>query len=73
MSSNTSGATASTSNFLALIEKTSDWDKDERYMATNDLCNLLNKDIKLDEKMEQKLCTAILKQLGNYILYILKR
>lgn len=31
----------------SLLEKTSNWDKDERYMATNDLCNELQKDIKV--------------------------
>ena len=31
-----------------LLEKTSNWDKDERYMATNDLCNELQKDIKVN-------------------------
>jgi len=48
-----------------LLEKTADWDKDERYMATNDLCNALNKDIKIDEKMEQRICAAVLKQLDD--------
>lgn len=48
-----------------LLEKTSDWDKDERYMATNDLCTALSKDIKIDENMEQRICAAVLKQLGN--------
>jgi hypothetical protein len=47
-----------------LLEKTSDWDKDERYMATNDLCTALTKDIKIDENMEQRICAAVLKQLG---------
>ena len=48
-----------------LIQKTSDYDKDERYMATNDLCNHLSKDVKLDEQLEKKICAAILKQLGR--------
>lgn len=59
-----------------LLEKTSDWDKDERYMATNDLCSLLqnysnnSKDeasssVKMDENMEQRICAAILKQLDD--------
>jgi hypothetical protein len=55
-------------NLQQLIDKTSDWDKDERYMATNDLCNILSKDVKIDEHMEQKICTAVLKQLGEIIL-----
>ena len=54
------------STFLnALLEKTSDWDKDERYMATNDLCNELSKDLKIDEAMERRICAAVLKQLDD--------
>eukprot|EP00981_Chlorochromonas_danica_P000307 scaffold77_cov243-Ochromonas_danica.AAC.9 len=53
------------SSLLQLIEKTSNWDKDERYMATNDLCNMLSKDVKIDEIIEQKICSAILKQLDD--------
>ena len=46
-----------------LLEKTSDWDKDERYMATNDLMNELIKDQnqhgpKMDELMERVSVTA---------------
>ena len=59
----------STLSLSALIEKTSDYDKDERYMATNDLCNALSKDVKIDESMEKKICAAILKQLGDTISY----
>lgn len=55
---------ASIAQLNKLIEKTGDYDKDERYMATNDLCALLSKDVKIDESMEKKICTAILKQLG---------
>ena len=54
----------STSQLNDLIEKTCHYDKDERYMATNDLCQFLSKDVKIDETMEQKICSAILKQLG---------
>jgi cullin-associated NEDD8-dissociated protein 1 len=53
-----------------LLEKTNDWDKDERYMATNDLCNELSKDIKIDETMERRICAAVLKQLGWWIIFI---
>jgi hypothetical protein len=49
----------------SLLEKTSDWDKDERYMATNDLCNELTKDLKIDETMERRICAAVLKQLDD--------
>ncbi len=55
----------STANLQQLIENTSHWDKDERYMATNDLCTMLSKDVKIDEHSEQKICAAVLKQLGK--------
>lgn len=42
---NSGGGMSATLN--SLLEKTSNWDKDERYMATNDLCNELQKDIKV--------------------------
>ena len=48
-----------------LIEKTSNYDKDERYMATNDLCQELNKGTKIDEIMETRICSAIVKQLDD--------
>lgn len=60
-------ATITTAQLNVLLEKTSDWDKDERYMATNDLCSALSKDIKIDENMEQRICAAVLKQLGKDI------
>ncbi|RYY82561.1 hypothetical protein EON63_13055 [archaeon] len=55
----------SSATLLQLVDKTSDWDKDERYMATNDLCNLLSKDVRVEEHVQQKVCAAILKQLGE--------
>ncbi len=54
----------SNTSISQLLENTAHWDKDERYMATNDLCNILSKDVKLDEHTEQKICNAVLKQLG---------
>ena len=39
---------ASPAALNALLDKTSDWDKDERYMATNDLIQELQKDAQLD-------------------------
>lgn len=60
----------STASLNTLLEKTSDWDKDERYMATNDLCTLLSKEIKLDESMEQRICAAVLKQLGSPLMLL---
>ena len=55
----------SSQSLSSLLDQTSNWDKDERYMATNDLCNTLSKDIKIEEAMEQKICIAVLKQLGT--------
>ncbi|CAM9131552.1 unnamed protein product, partial [Ectocarpus sp. 12 AP-2014] len=60
---NSGGGMSATLN--SLLEKTSNWDKDERYMATNDLCNELQKDIKIDATMERRICTAVLKQLDD--------
>lgn len=55
----------STFELQTLIEKTSHWDKDERYMATNDICSFLNKNTnRIEEHWEQKICNAVLKQLG---------
>lgn len=42
-----SGGGGMSATLNGLLEKTSNWDKDERYMATNDLCNELQKDIKV--------------------------
>lgn len=54
-----------------LLEKVSHWDKDERYMAANDLSNLLQKDsFILDELTEKKLGSAVLTLLGNYIFIL---
>ena len=41
--------------------------RDERYMATNDLCTLLSRDsaVKIDEQMEARICSAVLKQLDD--------
>lgn len=48
-----------------LVDTTSQGDKDERWMATNDLCSILSGDQQIDEHMEQKICNAVLKQLGK--------
>ena len=56
-----------TANWTHLLEQMSNWDKDERYMATNDLCNLLKDgNVKIDNVLEHKICTAVLKQLGQF-------
>lgn len=53
-----SGGMGTTLN--SLLEKTSNWDKDERYMATNDLCNELQKDIKVIESYGNLFCCTLL-------------
>ena len=58
--------TGNVTNLNSLLDKMGDWDKDERYMATNDLCNELSKDIKIDENMEKRICASVLKQLGKW-------
>jgi len=57
--------TGNVTNLNSLLDKMGDWDKDERYMATNDLCNELSKEIKIDENMEKRICASVLKQLGK--------
>ncbi|KAJ1458250.1 armadillo-type protein [Pelagophyceae sp. CCMP2097] len=52
-------------NLNELLDKTSNWDKDERYMATSDLCSELQKDIKIDATMERRICASVLKQLDD--------
>ncbi len=49
----------------SLLEQTSSWDKDERYMATSDLCAELQKDVSMDRQMEELVCTAVLKRLRD--------
>ncbi|CAN0087363.1 unnamed protein product, partial [Phaeothamnion confervicola] len=34
-------------------------------MATSDLCNELQKDIKIDATLERRICAAVLKQLDD--------
>ncbi|CAI5744011.1 unnamed protein product [Peronospora destructor] len=48
-----------------LLDKTTDFDKDERYMATSDLCVELHKDVDLGTYLEPKVCAAVLKQLDD--------
>ena len=56
---------ASPAALNALLDKTSDWDKDERYMATNDLIQELQKDAQLDAAMERRVCAVVLRQLDD--------
>lgn len=55
----------STASLNLLLEQTADWDKDNRYMATSDLCTELQKDVKIDATMERRICAAVLKQLDD--------
>ena len=49
-----------------LLKQTSNYDKDERYMATNDICTVLtNGDVAIDSRTEKAICSAILKQLDD--------
>ena len=48
-----------------LIDKTTHYDQQERYMATNDLYNEFSRGTKIDEIMETRICTAIVKQLDD--------
>ncbi|GMH86499.1 hypothetical protein TL16_g10567, partial [Triparma laevis f. inornata] len=52
-----------------LIEKAGDFDKDERYMAVSDVCNLLSSSevstSALDSSLERRVCTAILQRLDD--------
>jgi cullin-associated NEDD8-dissociated protein 1 len=52
-------------NVLKLVEKTSHFDKDERYMATSDIIGLLKKESKMESFIEQRVCAAILRQLND--------
>jgi len=54
-----------TEHLNKLLEKTSHYDKDERYMATTDLCNEFSKGIRIDDSMEARICAAIVKQLDD--------
>lgn len=54
-----------TARLNELLELTSHYDKDERYMATTDLCNEFSKGIRIDDGMEARICAAIVKQLDD--------
>ncbi|GMH99682.1 hypothetical protein TrVE_jg342 [Triparma verrucosa] len=52
-----------------LLEKAGDFDKDERYMAVSDVCNLLSStdsnSAALDSSLERRVCAAILQRLDD--------
>jgi cullin-associated NEDD8-dissociated protein 1 len=71
---------SSSSNINALLKKTEHYDKDERYMATSDLCEVLkrhasrdngtgggvnNSANSLDSATERRICTAVLRLLHD--------
>ncbi len=60
-----SARTMAYAKMRSLVEQTSSWDKDERYMATSDLCADLQKDVSMDRQMEDLVCTAVLKRLRD--------
>jgi len=53
----------------ALLKKTEHYDKDERYMATSDLCEVLKRhadsSTNLDISQEREICTAVLRLLHD--------
>ncbi len=51
-------------NIEELLKNCSHYDRDERYMATNDICVYLQSGVAIDPTMERMICDAILKQLG---------
>jgi cullin-associated NEDD8-dissociated protein 1 len=52
-------------NIAKLLKKTEHYDKDERYMATSDLCECLKRPGSLDVTTEQQICTAVLRLLHD--------
>jgi cullin-associated NEDD8-dissociated protein 1 len=68
MKQSTPSSSSFSSRLPSLLEKCSHWDKDERYMATNDLRLELLKGAAatpLDEVAEGKVCACVLKQLDD--------
>ena len=59
-------------SITALLKKTEHYDKDERYMATSDLCEVLKRQsgegggsTTLDSNIERQICTAVLRLLHD--------
>eukprot|EP00977_Amphora_coffeiformis_P016691 scaffold5237_cov179-Amphora_coffeaeformis.AAC.4 len=59
-------------SITALLKKTEHYDKDERYMATSDLCEVLKRQsgegggsATLDSNIERQICTAVLRLLHD--------
>ncbi|KAG7369602.1 TATA binding TBP-interacting protein [Nitzschia inconspicua] len=76
MSSSSSSSSSSTS-INALLKKTEHYDKDERYMATSDLCEVLKRrasgdissstgsNVAFDSSTQRRICTAVLRLLHD--------
>jgi cullin-associated NEDD8-dissociated protein 1 len=63
---------SSTASINALLKKTEHYDKDERYMATSDLCEVLKRHssgdtlpVLSDSSTERRICTAVLRLLHD--------
>lgn len=63
---------SNTASINALLKKTEHYDKDERYMATSDLCEVLKRHssgdtlpVLSDSSTERKICTAVLRLLHD--------
>jgi hypothetical protein len=54
---------AITWTLVDVLEQTDHFDKDERYMAINDLKEELQRDARIDSAMEKRVCDAVLSRL----------
>ena len=59
------GLSQSLPSVSALLKKTEHYDKDERYMATTDLCECLKRKDAIDAKTEKQICQALLNLLHD--------
>mmetsp|Transcript_4617 Transcript_4617/g.7695 ORF Transcript_4617/g.7695 Transcript_4617/m.7695 type:complete len:1340 (-) Transcript_4617:522-4541(-) len=69
-----SGSSSSSASINALLKKTEHYDKDERYMATSDLCEVIKRYAsgssyegygKIDATTERRICAAVLSLLKD--------
>ena len=65
-------SSGSSASINALLKKTEHYDKDERYMATSDLCEVLKRhssgetmSVLSDSSTERRICTAVLRLLHD--------
>lgn len=71
-SSSSGSSSSSSASINALLKKTEHYDKDERYMATSDLCEVLKRhsagdslSVLSDSSTERRICTAVLRLLHD--------